>query len=134
MLIAEDEPIIAMMMEDAIEQIGGHVINVVASCSDALQAIASGPISLIVLDFNLAGGTSEAVLAAADGNGIPVLVSSGSDPRDLPEPFRNRPVLPKPWTTEIAQKALIATSSAAAVIRSNQQDSHSSWQKQPESS
>lgn len=107
-LIAEDEAMIAMLMEDVVEQLGGHVVGVVASSSDALRAIANGPISVIVLDVHLNGGTSEAILAAADSNGIPVLVSSGSDPSNLPAIFRNRPVLPKPWTMEEAHMALVA--------------------------
>ena len=105
-LIAEDEPMIAMMLEDVVEQLGGVVAGVASSCSQALGIIADQSVQLVVLDVHLDGSTSDAVLIAAEAKGIPVLVSSGSDSRALPESFKGRPMLSKPWTMEEAERAL----------------------------
>lgn len=108
-LIAEDEPVIAMMLEDVVEHLGGVVAGTVSSCSAALSAIAKQSVQLVVLDVYLNGSTSDMVLIAADAKRIPVLVSSGSNAHALPESFKGRPMLSKPWTMEEAERALLSS-------------------------
>lgn len=107
-LIAEDEMMIAMLAEDVIEELGGRVVGVAATCDAALAMLANGDPALVLLDVNLDGGTSERVVGAAAARGIPVLVSSGSDANALPPEFRGLPMLGKPWGFGEMRQALAA--------------------------
>ena len=106
-LIAEDEAIIAMLLEDVVEQSGGTVTATANSCDEVLAALGAHPIDAIILDVHLQGGTSEDVVAIANGKNIPVLVCTGSDPKSLPSAFRDLPVLRKPWQGRDVDRALV---------------------------
>ena len=108
-LIAEDEPVIALILKDVIEGAGGTIAGVASSCSEALRMIDERSVQLVVLDVHLEGHISDAVLQAADAKRIPVLISSGSDSRALLEGYRGRPMLAKPWTTVEAEHALLSS-------------------------
>ncbi len=112
-LIAEDEAIIAMILEDVVERIGGVIVQTARSCEDALVAIETLSVDAVILDVHLSGGTSEAIIAAADKKRIPVLVSTGSDRMSLPDAFRALPMLQKPWQSEDVQTALAQLFSTA---------------------
>lgn len=105
-LLAEDELIIGMLLEDVVERLGGSVAAVTKSCAEALTCLQAGGVDGVVLDVHLKGGTSEAVLQAADVAAIPVLVSSGLDAAMLPAIFQERPLLRKPWLIEDAELAV----------------------------
>jgi CheY-like chemotaxis protein len=105
-MIAEDEIVIAMLLEDVIEQLGGQVGSIATSCDKALAAFDSGTFDAIILDVHLEGGTSEAIIAVAVEKGIPVLVSTGSDPQTLPPAFQKLPILKKPWHSHEVEIAL----------------------------
>lgn len=107
-LIAEDEPVIAMLAEDLIDELGGTVSGIARRCEEALAMLADSPPALVLLDFNLHGGTSESVVEAAKALGIPVLISSGSDPSAFPATFRGLPTLQKPWDLRDMERALAA--------------------------
>lgn len=107
-LVAEDEPFIALMLGEIVEGAGGTVVAIAQACSEALRIIEQQSVQLVVLDVHLKGEVSDVVLHAADAKGIPVLVSSGSDPGALPESFSGRLLLAKPWTIEEAERALLS--------------------------
>ena len=106
-LIAEDEAITAMLLEDVIEQLGGKIIGTTKACNEALAALEASDFDAIILDVHLKGGTSEEVVAAAADKNVPVLVCTGSDAQALPPAFRNLPILKKPWLSEDVEIALV---------------------------
>ena len=106
-LIAEDEVIIAMLLEDMIEQRGGMVVATAKSCDEVFEALGTHAIDAIILDVHLNGGTSEDVVAIAKLKDVQILVCTGSDPATLPPVLRNLPVLQKPWQTEDVDQALV---------------------------
>lgn len=105
-LIAEDESIIAMLLEDVIEQLGGKIVSTAKACNEALAALKTTDLDAIILDVHLKGGTSEDVIAAAVVKNVPVLVCTGSDTLALPIAFRGLPILKKPWHNEDVEVAL----------------------------
>lgn len=105
-LIAEDEVLIAMLLDDVVTRLGGVVAATARVCDSALAAVEAGGIDAVILDVHLHGGTSETVLAAAMARNVPVLVCTGSDTDALPSAFRNLPLLKKPWQDEEAESAL----------------------------
>lgn len=97
-LIAEDDAIISLLIEDMIENLGGGRARVVRTCEDAVVALETGQCSGVFLDLHLDGGTSEAVAATASRMGVPVIMSTGSSKDALPAALRRFPILTKPWT------------------------------------
>jgi CheY-like chemotaxis protein len=110
-LVAEDDPLIAMFAEAAIREFEGDCVGCAASISDALALLAETAPDLILLDVHLEGGNSAAVVEAAKARRIPVLISSGSGPGCDQPPFSGLPVLGKPWTSAelaIAVQSMVA--------------------------
>lgn len=113
-LIAEDEAIIAMLLEDVIVRLGGKIAGTAKACGEALETLNTADLDAIILDVHLKGGTSEDVVVAATAKNVPVLVCTGTDAQALPTAFRNLPILKKPWQSEDVEVALAKLFRAAA--------------------
>lgn len=108
-LVVEDEPLIAMMIEDFLDILGKQMIGPVDCVADGLAAIAQGGIDAAILDVNLRDGeTSEAIAEALTAAGVPFVFASGGSGSGIPARFRERPVLPKPFTMDGVEQALAA--------------------------
>ena len=108
-LIVEDEPLISMMLEDFLDELGHSVAGVCDNVSDALAAIERGGIDAAVLDVNLRGGErSFAVADALAAAGIVFVFASGGSGDTLPPEHAGRPTLGKPFTMEGLDAALSA--------------------------
>lgn len=97
-LLAEDEMMLAMMLEDRLGASGYRVLKA-ARLAKCLQLAESAPIDLALLDINLAGEVSFPAALALRRRGIPFVFSSGYDDADLPETWRNEKILQKPYDT-----------------------------------
>ena len=106
-LIVEDEPLIAMMLEDFLDILGKSVAGTADCVSDALSRIEAGGVDAAILDVNLRGGEKSWPIADALAEaGIPFVLATGGS-GDTVEPIhRNRPVLSKPFTMDGVEKAL----------------------------
>jgi CheY-like chemotaxis protein len=107
-LIVEDETLVAMLLEDMIADLGGTVAGSAARVGQALEFLGDSarPIDLAVLDVNLGGEDSFPVAAALAERGVPFAFSTGYGSGGLPEPWRARPVLQKPFTEEQVRSVL----------------------------
>ena len=52
-LIAEDEPLVSMMLEDMLVDLGAEIASVLANLPDALAAVEDGDFDCVLLDMNL---------------------------------------------------------------------------------
>ena len=76
-LIVEDEPLIAMMLEDFLESLG-HIVK--ASCdnvADALVAVGKNGFDIAILDVNLKGENVWPVATELRQRGVPFVLASG---------------------------------------------------------
>lgn len=106
-LIVEDEPLIAMMLEDFLETLDRQVAGVADSVAEALARLAEGGIDGAILDVNLRGGeTCWPIADALQAAGIPFLLATGGGADSIAEAHRGRPVLSKPFTMDGVEKAL----------------------------
>ena len=106
-LIVEDEPLIAMMLEDFLEALGRELVGTADSVGDALALVEQGGIDAAILDINLrAGEQSWPVADALAAAGIPFILSTGAGGDSIPEAWRGRPTLSKPFTMDAVEKAL----------------------------
>jgi len=104
-LVVEDEPIVAMLLEDYLIELGHHVVGPVSTVSDALARIAGDPFDFAVLDVNLGGERSDAVAAALDAIGRPYIFATGYGRQGLGDE-NERIVLQKPYRLEQIADAL----------------------------
>jgi CheY-like chemotaxis protein len=106
-LIVEDEPLIAMMLEDFLESLGHDVIATCDSVAAALGHVEAGGFDVAIIDVQLKDG--ERVwpvadrLAAAD---IPFIVATGGHIEPPPAAHAGAPVLAKPYTIDAIEPAL----------------------------
>jgi len=106
-LIVEDEPLIAMMLEDFLECLDHEVAGTADSVADAMPLLAGADAA--ILDVNLRGGEkSEALAEALAGMGKPFVFATGGGEDSVAEAYRDRPRLQKPFTMDGVARALDA--------------------------
>ena len=106
-LIVEDEPLIAMMLEDFLDVQGRQSCGTVDTVATALARVERGGIDAAILDVNLRGGEkSTPVAEALAAKGIPFVFATGGTEDSLDPRFADRPCLTKPFTMDGVQKVL----------------------------
>ena len=76
------------------------VVGPAGSLEAAARLIEAEPLDAALLDANLAGKPVDALAAALAARGVPFAFASGYGPSGLPEGFRDRPLLGKPFGAE----------------------------------
>jgi len=99
-LIVEDEPLIAMMLEDFLESLGHEVRGTCETVSEALAETDRGGFDLAILDVNLKGESAWPVATRLRERGIPFVIASGGHVDPPPPEFASVPMLEKPYTIE----------------------------------
>ena len=95
-LILEDEPIIAMGLEDMLLDTGAEVV-VSASVPQALTALEKARVDCAVLDVNLHGAKSYPVAARLNELRVPFIFATGYGDAEHPAEFADWPTLTKPY-------------------------------------
>lgn len=108
MLIVEDEPLIAIEIEDALIEAEFRIAGVVSSVADAIALIQQGQCEGAVLDANLFGSSSAPIAEALTAQGIPYVVLSGYLSEQLPNALQSAPFVTKPLRVQQLQNALNA--------------------------
>ena len=106
-LIVEDEPLIAMMLEDFLETLGHDVVGTCDSVEDAIEKVEAGGFDLAIIDVQLKDG--ERVWPVADRlarEGTPFIIATGGHVEPPPEAHAAAPILSKPYTIEAIEPAL----------------------------
>jgi CheY-like chemotaxis protein len=106
-LIVEDEPLIAMMLEDFLETLGHKVVASCDSVDEALDHVAAGGFDVAILDVSLKDGRN--VWPVADrlaAAGIPFVLATGGHVEPPPAAHAGAPVLAKPYTIDAIEPAL----------------------------
>jgi DNA-binding NtrC family response regulator len=96
-LVVEDEAMIRMLLEDMLGELGFTVAAQAARVEEALEAANTVAFDVAILDVNLNGQTIVPVAEALDARGMPFVFATGYGELNLPEAFRNRPTLKKPF-------------------------------------
>lgn len=99
-LVIEDEPLIAMLLEMAIESFGHAMVGPVARLEDALRITSENGFDCAILDVNIRGGPSYGVADLLIASQRPFLLASGYDDWSLPPQLRDRPRLMKPYSSQ----------------------------------
>jgi CheY-like chemotaxis protein len=100
-LVVEDEPLIAMMLEDFLEALGYGLAGVADAVPPALELVSDGGFDAALLDVNLRNGeASWPVADALASAGVPFVIATGGTNDSVPARYADRPVLTKPYTLD----------------------------------
>jgi CheY-like chemotaxis protein len=113
-LLVEDEFLIRMLLEDMLDELGYAVAATAGRVEEAAGMAKSGEYDLAILDVNLDGEDVYPVAEILAQRGVPFLFVTGYGGRGLPEPYRNRPTLQKPFQIEDLSRTLGAFFGSAA--------------------
>ena len=106
-LVVEDEPLIAMMLEDFLDALDRQVAGSADCVATALDLVEKGGIDAAILDVNLRGGEQSWPVADKLAEaGIPFVIATGGAGDTIAEAHRHCPVLSKPFTMDSVEKAL----------------------------
>ena len=105
-LIVEDEAMIRMMVADMLEELGYGVAAEAGDIDDGVRLAQSADYGIALLDVNLNGRTVGPVAAAVAARNLPFVFASGYGAQGLPDEFRDRPALQKPFQMEALAAAL----------------------------
>lgn len=107
-LIVEDEPLIAMMLEDFLDSLGHKVSGTCDTVQCALDEVEKGGFDLAILDVNLKGENVWPVAAALRQNNVPFVIATGGHVDPPPPEYNNAPVIEKPYTVDRVTPAIEA--------------------------
>ncbi len=107
-LLVEDEALVAMLVEDMLADEGCVVVATAARLDEALAHAKNTALEfdVAILDLNLAGESTFAVASALQARGVPFAFATGYGAGGLPEEWRARPTLQKPFTAGDIGKVL----------------------------
>ena len=105
-LIVEDEPIVALGLEDIIEGAGGRSFSA-QRLEQAFALLTEHPFELAILDINVHGQHSYPVAAALDDLGVPYIFATGYGDTLHPQEFRNVPTVTKPYSPADIHSAIL---------------------------
>ncbi|RST32187.1 response regulator [Sphingomonas ginkgonis] len=105
-LIVEDEPLIAMMLEDFLDSLGHRVVGICDTVKDALGHVEKGGFDCAVLDVNLKGENVWPVAKAMREKELPFVIASGGHVEPPPAEFAQVPMIEKPYTIDRVTPAI----------------------------
>lgn len=115
-LVVEDEMVVAMMLEDILDE-AGFMVTCAGHLEDATRLAREGEFDAAVLDENLHGERSYPVADALDARKIPYVFATGYGDTDLRKRYPGRPVIAKPYMDFDVLAALSGVISAARPMR-----------------
>ena len=110
--VVEDESLIMMLLEDILMDLGCEVAGSALTLRQALDLADSVEADVAVLDINLGGDPIFPVAEKLGRRGIPMIFASGYGATTLPEQWKDRPTLPKPFSSEQVANALRSAAAA----------------------
>jgi CheY-like chemotaxis protein len=107
-LLVEDEALVAMLLEDMLADHGCEVAATASRIGQALALVADPNLQFdaAILDVNLGGDPIFPVAEALAARGAPFVFATGYGAGGLPESWRDRPTLQKPFSHQDVGKAL----------------------------
>ncbi len=119
-LVVEDEPLLAMLVEDLIGEVGGVVVGPAGSVDEALKVLAAGELDGAILDVNLGGEMVYPVADTLAAQGVPFVFVTGYGRHSVTGTHSERTTVPKPFNPmtfadEVAA-ALFSPDNAAGVV------------------
>jgi DNA-binding response OmpR family regulator len=96
-LVVEDDPLIAAVLADILQDTGAEVVGPAATLDEAESLARANGISVALLDIRLAESEVWPAAQILAENGVPIVFCTGHyDAQTLPPEWLGRPILTKP--------------------------------------
>jgi DNA-binding response OmpR family regulator len=95
--LVEDEVMIRMMVADMLEELGYKVAAEAGDIVEAMRLAQSTEFDFAILDVNVNGKVISPVADVIKAKGRPFIFATGYGSSGLPEQYRDRPSLQKPF-------------------------------------
>jgi CheY-like chemotaxis protein len=105
-LVVEDEMMIAMLIEDMLDELGCELVGPATNVPRALELIGNETIEIAILDLNLGGQDTYAIADVLQQKNVPFIFATGYGSTGLRKDYANRPVLQKPFQAKDLETAL----------------------------
>ena len=113
-LIVEDEVMIRMMVADMLEELGYRIAAEAGEISEAIRLAQSIDFDLAILDVNVNGKVISPVADLIRARNRPFIFATGYGSSGLPEEYRDRPSLQKPFQIETLARVIENTLKSTA--------------------
>src|SRR5262249_52430160 len=107
-LVVEDDFLIAMSVEEILEDLGAGVVGPVNNLHDSIAVAQNERLDGAILDLNLRGEQTYALAEILTARGVPFVFMTGYDSETVDRRYINVPVLQKPVESEILENTLVA--------------------------
>ncbi len=108
-LLVEDEVMIRMMVADMLEELGYTIAAEAGDIDEGVRLVQATDFDIAILDVNVNGKVITPVAEAVQMRGKPFVFATGYGAQGLPEKFRDRPTLQKPFQIETLARTIDAT-------------------------
>ena len=115
-LVVEDEMMIAMLIEDMLDELGCTLVGPATNVPRALDLIEKQQIEVAVLDLNLDGQDTYAIADALQRKNLPFIFATGYGSAGLRKEYGNQPVLQKPFQISDLEVALVEALAGSNVV------------------
>ena len=113
--LVEDEVMIRMMVADMLEELGYTVAAEAGEINEAIRLAQTIYYDLAILDVNVNGKVISPVADLIKSLNRPFIFATGYGSSGLPEEYRDRPALQKPFQLETLGKVIDTTLRGATV-------------------
>lgn len=122
-LLIEDEMMVAMLIEEALQELGCKVVGPISRLENAALTLDAERFDCALLDINLRGEVVYPVAEQLTRLGVPFGFVTGYGTADLDASFANRPVLHKPFAVD-ELVAVLARLTQGHKLRPNARHGH----------
>ncbi|WP_265571134.1 response regulator [Sphingomicrobium nitratireducens] len=96
-LVVEDSPVLSLRAEDILTDRGFFIVGPAYDMMQAIDLAKREQIDAAVIDLNIRGEKSFDVMKTLEERGVPFVITSGYADWSMPEEWRERPRLQKPF-------------------------------------
>jgi PAS domain S-box-containing protein len=113
-LVVEDEALVAMMMRDALHELGFNVVGPCGKIAESIAAVERNEIHAAILDVNLGDEQVYPVAELLQARGIPFAFVTGYGIESIESRYRQMPILQKPIDRRALQHLFVIRASGEA--------------------
>ena len=118
-LIVEDEVMIRILLEGMLRKLGYTITAEAGRVEEALEVANNVDFDLAILDVNLNGQSVSPVADVLSARGMPFVFVTGYGEGGIPEAYRDRPILKKPFQMNGLRRVLETGRQGARVVKDN---------------